>query len=239
MNELSKMITDALTPKYVLDAAAAKKASCDSDNDEDDGVKMDSAKKYVVQNLALKSANSILSWSDMSEDDLSAGETMADRLQSLLIGIVDSDMNGKLSKEESYLFDMVREYAGQYLSRLGADDSDINLLLNDSDDDAADSIISIIQNADDDTKDVNDFALSNDDVALDSWKVASGTYKKVKAVRNGEVTYVNKRITGKVTLSAAQRTHINELASKPKKALSVTNWMRSMQVRKKSGIGSK
>lgn len=56
------------------------------------------------------------------------------------------------------------------------------------------------------------------------------TYKAVKAVRNGKVVTVNKRVNGTVVLTAAQRAAANQRQGKPIKGASISKRNRSLQV---------
>lgn len=82
---------------------------------------------YTLIDLALRVAGAIQHWAE--DKDLDAEESLADRLQALLIGISDVDGNGSITEDEIAVLDAVINTAAAYLRQCNAVDADIAALL--------------------------------------------------------------------------------------------------------------
>lgn len=220
------------------------------------GGDFDSDGDYDVKRLALAVGSSVQTWAE--DDDLADGETYADRLFALLLGIVDENKDGELSDDEQEEFSDVCEYAGQYLARHGVDEDDAATLLSEWDDDTAervrDVLVGNLPEGDDAAKDINDFAFggntmdSANDITMDkAFQTPTGhkqvtkgknkaVYKTVVVVRGGQKTFARKRVSGKVRLSPAQKASIAKARIHSKTAQAIRNWRKSMGMRKQLGV---
>lgn len=215
MSDVNKLIIGAITGKSVDHRAPVKGVTLDSAKnraeepmeDEDEGEMFDAAADFAHKQIAVEAATAVRTWIATEEDDLDSGETMSDRLFGLLLAVVDEDKNGKLDEQESNLFDLAREYAGDYLESLGADASDIETLVNDWDDDACEAVLSAVKS--DESDNVLDSVLTFD-AKTSKFTRKNAQYKPVKVVREGKIKFVNKRVGGVVLVSGKQKTALKK-----------------------------
>ncbi|PIQ55371.1 MAG: hypothetical protein COW02_03435 [Comamonadaceae bacterium CG12_big_fil_rev_8_21_14_0_65_59_15] len=137
----------------VLDAVA-------EENDE-----MSNADDFTVKELTLSAAAAVQQWAET--DDLDEGESGADRLMSLMVGIVDADKNGEIDEDEQGVLDVVLNAAWDYLGTLGVTDEDAGALLNDWDADTADRVRELVAAAlpdgEQSDSDLDDFVFGDND----------------------------------------------------------------------------
>lgn len=226
------MAPKAATPKVVLDAAADMAASAAAD--------------YAAADLRLKAASVVQTWAATTDADLDDGETLADRLLSMIIGVADANQDGELDDDESAVCEEVAGYVWDYLSAKGVSEDDCDALLNQWNADAAvrvqDVVAADLGNAGDEgaDADLDTFAFDSDSDAsvFDSagHLVLDATYKKKVAIRNGKKVRINKRISGHVKLSAKQKVAIRKMLTKSHSSAATMRRMKSMRVRRKSGL---
>ena len=160
-------------------------------------VAFDSA-SFTEAQIALESAAVIEQWAET--DDLDDGETLADRLANMLVGIANEDADGELTDDDKDVIEDATEAAGDFLAGYGVDESDIDLLLNERDNDAAERVQDLLQAEMADMDGAGcDKKLSGDDLAFDA------TYKKQRVIRDGKAKWVRKRVSGTVRMSAKQK----------------------------------
>lgn len=205
------------------------------DSAETNGKMLDSAGDYANKDLVLRSAAAIQQWAET--DDLDEGESYADRLMALMVGIVDSNKDGEISADEQELIDVALNAAWDYLVKLGVSEEDAGSLLNDWDADAGervrDLVASVLPEGEEAAADdLDDFAFSDEDQepALDA------AYKKTMAVRHGKKVRINKRISGTVRLSGKQKVAIRKAQVKSHSASAIMKRMKSMRIRKQTGL---
>ena len=196
---------------------------------------MDSAAEYESISARMDAVSSVQQW--IEDDDLEEGESSADRLLAMLVGVTDGNQDGELDDDEQEVLDVVREAAWDYLSALGVEDEDIDLLLNEWDEEAAERVRDLVAAALPDGEDEADAAL--DSFAFDDGDqeaVFDATYRKKVVVRNGKKKRVNKRVAGNVRLSAKQKLAIRKATMKSRSAKAKARRLKSMKVRKKMGL---
>ncbi len=197
------------------------------------------ADDYTVKDLAVKVASTIQQWCE--EDDLDDGETAADRLMMMLIGIADANQDGEIDDDEQTVLDMALNAAWDYLSSKGVSDEDAGALLNDWDADAADRVRDLVTGAlpdgDDAAADVNNFAFGGgEDTQSVFDHVYDAVYRKTFAIRGGKKQRINKRISGKVRLSPKQKVAIRKAQMKAHSAGAMIHRMKSNRMRRKMGL---
>ena len=64
--------------------------------------------------LRLDVSGLLAEFAETSEDDLDAGETLMDRFDALMIGLVDSDKNGELDNDELDVFRCCLQYCRRF-----------------------------------------------------------------------------------------------------------------------------
>ncbi len=193
------------------------------------------AADYADANIRLRVAATIHQWCEV--EDLEEGETLADRICMMLVGIADSDQDGELDEAETTVLTSALEYAWDYLSGKGVTDEDCSLLLNDWDADAAMRISDVVSSSlpddeDESDGDIDGFAFGDEaqEPALDA------VYKKTMAIRHGKKVRINKRVSGHVRLSAAQKVGIRKAQLKSHSARAVMRRMKSRTIGRKMGL---
>lgn len=195
---------------------------------------LDSAGEYEHMSLRMDAVAVIQQW--VEEDDLDDGESSADRLLAMMVGIADDNQDGELDDDESEVVDAVREAAWDYLSALGIEDADIGMLLDEWDDDAAervrDAIAAALPDSDSAFDSIDDFTFDEADQA----PVFDAAYRKRIVVRNGMKTRINKRVSGNVRLTGKQKLAIRKARRKAHSPQARARRMKSMKLRRRMGI---
>lgn len=194
--------------------------------------------------------------SSILENDLDENELPSDRLDSLIAGLsAGGDDDEEFEADESTV-DIIIANVQDALATLGVDDSMISAMFGgDADaDEAIEAAAEIIESnkpqGEDDLEEFIDvFAYGeaeDDDLLLDgvalgktttkSGKFGKIVYKAVKAIRNGKVSIVNKRVSGKVKLSAKQRSALKKAVKKAGSSGAIKRRMRSMKKSKTMNI---
>ena len=117
---MSLSLTDLLRSRlYATNKgpAIAKKTTFDSATAGDDDVAVDSAEGYELGAIAQQAVSAIHQW--VETNDLDSGETMADRLMSLFVGIADANKDGEISDDEQEIIDAALSAAWDYLESMG------------------------------------------------------------------------------------------------------------------------
>ncbi len=159
---------------------------------------------YTIADITMSAVSAVQQWAET--DDLDDGESYADRLMALVVGIADADEDGDVTEDEQGVLEVALNAAWDYLVKCGATEEDAGALLNDWDDEAADRVrdlvASVLPEGDDEASaEIDNFVFSDSDQepALDA------VYKMKMAVRNGKKMRIRKRISGTVRLSAKQK----------------------------------
>jgi hypothetical protein len=152
------------------------------------------AADHAADDISLSAAAAIQQWAET--DDLGDGETCADRLQALMVGVADPNKDGDITADDQAVLQVALNAAWDYLVSLGVTDDDAGALLNDWDDETAERVRDLVAQAlpegeDQAAQGIDDFVFSDDD---DSQTLDSARGGRIK-----------KHITGKVRLSAAQK----------------------------------
>lgn len=186
------------------------------------------AAAFAITDLALRAAAIVQEWAET--DDLETGESNLNRLLGMFCGVADENMDGEISDEEAETVAMLCDQAWDYLSSLGATDDDLSAMFEADDADAGDRVMELVAGSlpdgeEDAAQSIDDFAFGDGSVeALDA------TYKRVKAVRGGKITHINKRISGKVRLSAAQKVALKKAMLRSHSAGAIKRRIKSMKI---------
>ena len=219
-------MNDALNEAYGVNIAL-------DDSSEKDGV---DPYGYTDVDLRMKTAAAIHEFCQTTNEQLDENEGMADRLKALFIGIADRNKDGEISDDESTILEDIFSYAYDFLYANKVSQLDIKKLLEAWDEDVADRVCRFLKTelSVDSLSDINSFAFANYEspAMLDD----SSHFKKVKAVRKGKLVLVNKRISGKVKLSAKQRQALDKARLKSHGATATLSRKRSMRVRNRLGM---
>lgn len=228
--DTKQLLRDAMRTGVAPKKAAAS-VTLDSASNEPSA-----AANYAEKDIQLKGVTALHQWAET--DDLDSGEGYADRLLALFVGIADENKDGDITDEEQEVLEIALGAAWDYLASVGADEEDIDDLLGDFDEDAAgrvrELLASSLPDGEDESGDAADaFVFSDEDQepALDA------AYKKVMAIRKGRKVRINKRISGRVRLSARQKVAIRKARMKSHSAKAVMRRAKSMRLRGRMGMG--
>ena len=193
------------------------------------------ADNYTIADITMSAVSAVQQWAET--DDLDDGESYADRLMALVVGIADANKDGDITEDEQGVLEVALNAAWDYLVKCGATEEDAGALLNDWDDEAADRVrdlvASVLPEGDDEASaEIDSFVFSDSDQepALDA------VYKMKMAVRGGKKMRIRKRISGTVRLSAKQKLAIRKARMKSHSAGAMMRRMKSMRMRRKMGI---
>ena len=222
MTEMLRGAMKRREPEKTLDAAAEDAALSGADD-------------YTIADITLSATAAVQQWAET--DDLDEGESYADRLMALMVGIADANKDGDITEDEQGVLDVALNAAWDYLVKLGASEEDAGSLLNDWDADTADRVRDLVSSAlpegeDAADADIDDFVFGDSDQepALDA------TYKKRMVIRGGKKMRINKRISGTVRLSAKQKVGIRKARMKSHSAGAMMKRMKSMRMRRRMGM---
>ena len=189
------------------------------------------------------------------ENDLDENELPSDRLDMLLAGLAsDSGDEEEFELNDSAL-DIVVANVQDALASLGVDDSVIaDMFGGDANaDEAIQAAAEIIESNTPQGDDLDEFIdlfvygeATDDELMVDSVSLGKTTtksgkfgkvvYKAVKAIRNGKLSVVNKRVSGRVKLSSKQRQALAKARRKASSSGAIKKRMRSNKKAKNLGI---
>ena len=201
----------------------------------DDEPSLSGADDYTIADISVSAVAAVQQWAET--DDLDDGESYADRLMALFVGIADANHDGDVTEDEQGVLEVALNAAWDYLVKAGVTEEDAGALLNDWDDDAADRVrdlvASVLPDGDDAASaEIDSFVFSDDDNA----PALDAVYRKTVAVRNGKKVRINKRISGTVRLSAKQKVAIRKARMKSHSAGAMMRRLKSMRLRRKAGL---
>lgn len=167
--------------------------------------------------LKIEVASTVSAWAETDTNDLDAGETLADRFDAMMVGLVDNDKNGELDDDELQVLDIAYNIAFDVLTSRGASPDDVVAMLNEADETAAENIQELLINTgvdgeDAELADINAAAFEFDEDS--DGAVMDATYKRKVAIRNGKKVIIRKRIAGTVRLTAKQKMAIKKMQRK-------------------------
>lgn len=222
MSELLRGAMKRREPVKVLDSTGDEPALSGADD-------------YTLRDIKLSAIAVVQQWAET--DDLDDGESYADRLVAMFVGIADANHDGDVTEDEQGVLEVALNAAWDYLVKAGVTEEDAGALLNDWDDDAADRVrdlvASVLPDGDDAASaEIDSFVFSDDDNA----PALDAVYRKTVAVRNGKKVRINKRISGTVRLSAKQKVAIRKARMKSHSAGAMMRRLKSMRLRRKAGL---
>ena len=193
------------------------------------------ADNYTIADITMSAVSAVQQWAET--DDLDDGESYADRLMALFVGIADANKDGDITDDEQGVLQVALNAAWDYLVKLGVTDEDAGALLNDWDEDVAervrDLVASVLPEGDDEAgAAISGFVFAPEDQE----PVLDAAYRKVVAVRNGKKVRINKRISGTVRLSPKVKLAIRKAQMKSHSAAAQARRKRSLRVRQRSGL---
>lgn len=217
----------------VLDAVAQRRAALDA--------VAEAGADAALGDIRMAAIGTLHAWCETSAEDLESGETMADRLLALTVGIADENKDGEVSEDEAAVIDIAMNAMFDYLVAKGVTEDDAGKLLNDGDSEVADRVCELLRGSLPDGEDasmeeVESFAFDAEaqEPLMDS--VLDAVYKKRMVIRGGKKVRINKRVSGTVRLTAKQKVAIRKAGLKSRSASARMRRLRSLNVRKKMGL---
>lgn len=235
--------------RALLDSVSPGKPGARLDNADPTRVAFDAA-VFAMQSLSASVAAAVQTWCEQGE--LGDGETQADRLWALLIGIADENKDGELTEDEQVIVTTAANEAWSYMAAKGVDEGDLDALFNADDPEAANAaatrVCEFLAGAMPDGEDasgdeIDDFAFGPEaqEGLFDSAGVPrlDAVYKKQFAIRGGKKTMIRKRVGGTVRLSAAQKVAIRKARMKAGGSRAMAKRLRSMRIGRKMGLNGR
>lgn len=193
------------------------------------------ADAYTVTHIMLLAAASIQQWAET--DDLDSGESYADRLMALVIGIADANEDGDITEDEQGVVEIALNACWDYLLTLGVTEDDASALLNDWDAQTADRVRDFVASQLPEGEDaasaaIDSFVFSE----TDQEPLLDAAYRKEVAFRHGKKVRINKRISGSARRSPEQKLATRKAQMKSHSAGAMMRRMKTMGVRRKAGM---
>lgn len=225
--------------KPVLDSAGGKPGDKPTFDDA-------AAAQFTVSEIRMAAVAAVQEWARTTSDALGSGETMIDRFMALMVGVADDNKDGEITPDEEAVITVAMEAAGDFLAKKGVSEEDIAAILNDDGDaaSAADRALDLVkgESAGDEEaegEEVDNFTFDSDSQSsvFDSvGETLDAVYRKKTVIRGGRKVRVNKRVSGTVRLSAAQKVAIRKAVMKSHTASARVNRMKSVRMRSRMGL---
>jgi homogentisate 1,2-dioxygenase len=246
---LREMLTGRLyTAQQVKEITEGKKPLKNRLDGANDGKEMNVTLDKMVAIAAMadvrtKAAYAIQTWAET--DDLDKDESLYDRLDALISAIADGgiDLDGDASTDDTDDVYMVAlQAASDYMSALGADDSDLETLFNSKDDgardEAANRLLEFLMQAlgDDDSEAeeaVKNFAF---DMDSDGNVFDSANFKKMPVIRGGKKIILKKRLGTKLKRTPKQKAALMKAQHKAHSGAANLHRQKSLKVGHKAGL---
>lgn len=207
-----------------------------------DSAESDARAMFALTDIRLAAVASVQAW--VETDDLDEGESMADRLVTMLVGIADENKDGEITEDEDAVITMAMEAAFDYMLTKGAAEDDVLAVLNECDAEAAGRVIEKLKSTLPDGEEaslaeLDEFVFDADatEPMLDTADVVlDAVYKKRIVVRGGRKVRINKRVAGRVVLSGKQKVAIRKARRRAHSSAAKMRRARSMKMRRRSGM---
>ncbi|MEQ1324916.1 hypothetical protein [Acinetobacter soli] len=244
--------------KPILDSAAGNAATQISEMDSNE-LNVSQLNQQIA-NLRLVSLVLVLSLADsLVENSLDEDELPSDRFAALLAGLSGSENDDdEIDDIDGPTLDVITANVQYAWATLGADTKLIDTALSGDvaeADQALQTIAEIVESNVPDSDELDDFVkefvhgassteIDDDGQILDAvgkttvkqGKFGKVIYKAIKAVRNGKITVVNKRVAGKVKLTPKQKAALNKARVKAFSSTALSKRIRSVTKGKRAGL---
>lgn len=199
---------------------------------------LDSAAQFQAGSDRAEVAAVVHEWAETPDDDLETGEGLADRLVGMLLGLVVDGDDEELSEDEAALAQTYLELAVSYLVSVGVSEDDAVAAISEGDNDAARRVADFVlsEELDDEAIDAFAFAPDEQEPLFDSATILDAAYKMRTVVHGGKRMRVNKRVSGSVKLSGAQRVALKKARARAFSAGAKMKRLKSMRMRAKLGL---
>lgn len=249
------MMFDSLNPlnkPAMVDSAAANAAAVIEETGLDA-----TALNSEVQNMRKAALEVVFMLTQaIIDNELDEDELPSDRLAALLAGFAtDSETDEEIEVDQATL-DIFTANVQDALESLGVGQDLISTMFGEGEEaeEAIEAAAALVESNTPTSDDLQEFidlfvfgeaeedeGAMMDGVSLGKTTTKSGkfgkvVYKAVKAIRNGKVSVVNKRVSGRVKLSAKQRSALNKARRKATTSGALKKRMRSMKKRKQMNL---
>lgn len=201
----------------------------------------------AMAQIRTQAAHAVQVWAET--DDLDKGETLYDRLDALISYIADGGIDlddDPATDDRDDIYMVAMQAASDYMSALGADDADLEILFNSKDDDARDEVaqrlVEFLMQTLGEDEDAAEDAVQNFafDLESESDVFDSVATRTVRRVRKGKIVTVKQRIrTTKPILSQKMKDHLAEIHSKGISAKTAKKISKSLKLGHKNGLYKK
>ncbi|CDG00372.1 hypothetical protein [Avibacterium paragallinarum] len=202
---------------------------------------------FQEQQIASEALNYFSEWCETNEEDLEENEGFGDRLLGLMIAVADDNQDGELDDDEQEVVTIGLNAVYDYLISKGVSEENAGALLDDFDNDLARNIHEFIltklpQGEEEMQGEMDALIFSTEeneavlDGALADELITDAAYRKVFAIRNGKKMRINKRISGKVRLTAKQRTAIRKAQRRANTGAAKMRRLKSFKMRRRMGL---
>ena len=238
MEFLPKKRTHRPTTLAALKALDAQKAPA---TPQPDATPVLDSAGFADAEFKLGAASAVQAWAATSPADLAPGETLIDLLIGILAGISAPDIDAEMTTDQSDVATAHLHMAADYMQRKGVAESDILAMLNEDDIGAAERIHEYLAAefaAEDGLDDLHGYVFDAGDQVpmLDSVAVLDAVYKKTAVIRGGRKLMVNRRISGSVKLSSAQKVAIRRAQLKSHSSGAKMARAKSLRMRASMGL---
>lgn len=192
---------------------------------------------FADQYVASMAVSVVNEW--VGTDNLEPGESLADRLVNMLIGVADEDVDGELGEAETAVALESFSSAAAYMQNMGASAEDAEAVFSDDMEvatAAAERVRELLASklpdgdAEGDLLDSVVFGDEEQETALDA------AFKRKVAIRGGKKVIINKRISGRAKLSSKQKLSLKKARIKATGAQAMMRRAKSMRLRKSMGL---
>lgn len=236
------------TPQQVKEITEGKKPLKNRLDGADSGKEMNMTIEKMVAIAAMadirtKAAHAVQVWAET--DDLDTDESLYDRLDVLVSSIADGgiDLDGDASTDDTDdVYMVAMQAASDYMSALGADDSDLETLFNSKDDDARDEaanrLLEFLMQALGDDEDAAEQAVQAFafDMESDGSVFDSANFKKTPAIRNGKKMMLKKRLGAKQKRTPKQKAALLKAQHKAHSGAANLHRQKSLNIGRKAGL---
>lgn len=197
----------------------------------------------AMADIRTKAAHAVQVWAET--DDLDNDESLYDRLDALISAIADGGIDlddDPATDDRDDVYMVAMQAASDYMSALGADDSDLETLFNSKDDDARDEaanrLLEFLMQALGDDADaaeqaVQDFAF---DMDSDGNVFDSVNFKKEPHIRDGKKIILKKRLGTKLKRTPKQKAALMKAQHKAHSGAANLHRQKSLKVGRKAGL---
>lgn len=170
-------------------------------------------------------------------------------LDEAVVGVAGLDGDDDITEADEEWYNDVWDEVPDALISLGADEEEVAALCDDEDSSAGSAVASAVnsglvaEGCPADVDIIMEFAAgSNSGVykgiyeGVEGGAIFEASYRKKKVVRDGKVVKINRRVSGKVRLSAAQKAGLRAARRKAFTAAAKLHRRKSMRIRKQRGM---